>query len=48
MNGSLMLNECHDDLSDCLIIDHQIIAAKATETTEEEIYFRRCLISHRL
>lgn len=40
-----MLNECHHDLSNCLIIDHQIIDA---ETTEEEIYFHRRLIFPRL
>lgn len=45
VNGSLMLNECHHDLSNCLIIDHQIIDA---ETTEEEIYFHRRLIFPRL
>lgn len=48
VNENLMLNECHDDLSNCLIIDHQIIDAKEKKTTENEIYFHRRLIFPRL
>lgn len=45
VNGNLMLNECHDDLSNCLIIDRQIIDV---EGTGDEIYFHRRLIFPRL